>query len=150
MPKSPGVHLKSPGAHLKSPGAHLKSPGSNLIKVKTSFKLKVSAEKIITTKNFLKQDKSKKKRDTRAENIVFDYFMGKSKDVKKIKKAVEAGLNLPSPRPPPSSKSTSKRESPFRKYFDQLKPHSPAIKTVKSPKKGSSKHVKNNIQQYYL
>jgi hypothetical protein len=46
----------------KSPNAHMKSPKSNLIKVKTSYKLKVSAEKIITTNNILKEDKSKKKR----------------------------------------------------------------------------------------
>ena len=50
----------------KSPNTHLKSPKSNLIKVKTSFKVKVSAQKIITTNNFVKEDKSKKKRDSRA------------------------------------------------------------------------------------
>lgn len=73
----------------KSPNTHLKSPKSNLIKVKTSFKVKVSAQKIITTNNFVKEDKSKKKRDSRAENIEFDYFVGKSnKDVKKMKKVV--------------------------------------------------------------
>lgn len=37
----------------KSPNAHLKSPVSknNLIKVKTSYKVKVSTEKIVTTNN---------------------------------------------------------------------------------------------------
>ena len=39
----------------KSPNTHLKSPKSNLIKVKTSFKVKVSAQKIITTNNFVKE-----------------------------------------------------------------------------------------------
>jgi len=71
----------------KSPNAHLKSPKNNLIKVKTSYKFKVSAEKIITTNNIIKddKDKEKKRRDSRAENIEFDYFMGKTKDFK-IKK----------------------------------------------------------------
>lgn len=37
----------------KSPNAHLRSPvqKNNLIKVKTSYKLKVSTEKIVTTTN---------------------------------------------------------------------------------------------------
>jgi len=134
----------------KSPGVHLKSPKNNLIKVKTSFKVKVSAEKTIITNNFVKEDKSKKKRDSKAENIEFDYFMGKSKDLKKMKKVVEAGLNMPSPRPAANSKSSSKRESPIPKYFDYLKPQSPTMKNLKSPKKGTSKQVKNNIQQHYL
>lgn len=47
----------------KSPGVHLKSPKTNgLLKVKTSYKLKVSAEKIVTTNNVVKEDKSRKKR----------------------------------------------------------------------------------------
>ena len=50
MPKSPGIHTQ------------MKSPKNNLIKVKTSYKLKVSAEKIVTTNNILKEEKSKKKR----------------------------------------------------------------------------------------
>lgn len=87
--------------------------------MKTSYKLKVSAEKTITTNNIVKEDreKDKKRRDVRAENIAFDYFMGKSKDVKKMKKAVETGMNMPSPRPAGNSKNSSKRESPVPKYF---------------------------------
>jgi len=50
MPKSPNTHLKSP------------LPKHNLIKVKTSYKLKLSTEKIVTTNNIMKDDKSKKKR----------------------------------------------------------------------------------------
>lgn len=76
--------------------------------------------------------------------------MGRNKEVKKMKKAVEAGLNMPSPRPGANSKSSSKRESPVPKYFDYLKPQSPVMKSLKSPKKGTSKQVKNNIQQHYL
>jgi hypothetical protein len=71
----------------KSPGIHLRSPKSNLIKVKTSYKLKVSAEKIITTNNIMKDDK-KKKREFRPESGEFDYFLGRSKDLKKLKKTV--------------------------------------------------------------
>lgn len=41
--------------------------------------------------------------------IEFDYFMGRSKDLKKMKKTVEAGMNLPSPRTHQTSRSTSKR-----------------------------------------
>ena len=54
----------------------MKSPSqkNNLIKVKTSYKLKVSTEKIVTTTNpnNYKDEKSKKKKETketRAENI---------------------------------------------------------------------------------
>lgn len=51
MPKSPNTHLKSP------------LPKQNLIKVKTSYKLKMSTEKIVTTtNNIMKDDKSRKKR----------------------------------------------------------------------------------------
>lgn len=50
MPKSPNAHLKSPG-------------GKNLIKVKTSYKVKVSTEKIVTTNHpGVKEEKSRKKR----------------------------------------------------------------------------------------
>ena len=51
----------------KSPNTHMKSPKSNLIKVKTSYKLKVSAEKIVTTNNLL-GDKSKKKKEHKNEH----------------------------------------------------------------------------------
>ena len=72
----------------KSPSAHMKSPKSNLIKVKTSYKLKVSAEKIVTTNNLV-GDKSKKKKESKQEHPgEFDYFMGKNKDLKKMKKTV--------------------------------------------------------------
>lgn len=97
----------------KSPNAHLKSPvatKNNLIKVKTSYKVKVSTEKIVTTNNpGTREEKSRKKKEVRAENIEFDYFMGRSKDLKKMKKTIETGLNLPSPRPNNPSKSSSKR-----------------------------------------
>jgi hypothetical protein len=63
-----------------------------------------------------KEEKSRKKREVRAENIEFDYFMGRSKDLKKMKKTIEAGYNLASPRNN-ASKSSSKRESPLPKYF---------------------------------
>lgn len=94
MPKSPGIHLKSPV--LKN----------NLIKVKTSYKLKVSTEKIVVNNPGNKEEKSKKKKETRAENIEFDYFMGRSKDLKKVKKNDNA-VHLASPRC--ASKSSSKR-----------------------------------------
>lgn len=77
MPKSPNAHLKSPVAK------------NNLIKVKTSYKVKVSTEKIVTTNHpGMKEEKSRKKREVRAENIEFDYFMGRSKDLKKMKKTI--------------------------------------------------------------
>lgn len=138
----------------KSPTAHLKSPVSknNLIKVKTSYKVKVSTEKIVTTTNQPgKEEKSRKKREVRAENIEFDYFMGRSKDLKKMKKTIEAGYNLASPRN--NSKNSSKRESPLPKYFEQLKPQSPIMKNLKSPRKNTATPkptAKSNFQQYYL
>jgi hypothetical protein len=128
----------------------MKSPKNQLIKVKTSYKLKVSTEKIMTSNNLLKEEKSKKKKEVRADNINFDYFMGRSKDLKKLKKTVETGLNLPSPRPGVTSKSSSKRESPTPKYFEQLKPQSPVMKSIKSPRKSGLKMVKNSLQQHYL
>ena len=134
----------------KSPNTHMKSPKNQLIKVKTSYKLKVSTQKIVTTNNVLKEEKSKKKKDVRADNINFEYFMGRSKDLKKLKKTVETGLNLPSPRPGVNTKSSSKRESPTPKYFQQLKPQSPVMKNLKSPKKSGLKMVKNSLQQHYL
>jgi hypothetical protein len=98
MPKSPNAHMKSPVAK------------NNLIKIKTSYKVKVSTEKIVTTNNpGSKEEKSRKKKEVRAENIEFDYFMGRSKDLKKMKKTIETGLNLASPRANNASKSSSKR-----------------------------------------
>lgn len=77
--------------------------------------------------------------------------MGRSKDLKKVKKTLEAGYNLASPRNN-ASKSSSKRESPIPKYFEQLKPQSPVMKSLKSPRKNTAtaKGTKNNFQQYYL
>lgn len=50
----------------KSPGVHLKSPRNHLVKVKTSYKLKVSTEKIVTTTNTLaKEEKTRKKKEVR-------------------------------------------------------------------------------------
>ena len=46
----------------KSPGVHSRTPKSGLIKIKTSYKLKVSAEKIFTTNNIVKEEKTKKKK----------------------------------------------------------------------------------------
>lgn len=43
--------------------------------------------------------------------------MGRSKDLKKMKKNIESGYNLASPRANHASKSSSKRESPVPKYF---------------------------------
>jgi len=59
---------------------------------------------------------------------------------------------LASPRATGGSKSSSKRESPIPKYFEQLKPNSPTIKNLKSPKKsaGTTKLTKTNYHQYYL
>ena len=88
----------------KSPGLHMKSPRNNIIKIKTSYKLKVSAEKIVTNNNVMKEDKTRRKKSSIGE---MDYFMGRSKDLKKMKKTVEMGMNLPSPRP--NSRSTSRR-----------------------------------------
>ena len=77
--------------------------------------------------------------------------MGRSKDLKKMKKTIEQGYNLASPRNN-ASKSSSKRESPLPKYFEQLKPQSPVMKNIKSPRKNTAtaKSPKNNFQQYYL
>lgn len=87
----------------------MRSPKSNnLIKVKTSYKLKVSAEKIVTTNNIVKDDKRKRK-EYRPESGEFEYFLGRSKDLKKMKKTVEGGMNLPSPRVNHTSRSSSKR-----------------------------------------
>ena len=76
--------------------------------------------------------------------------MGRSKDLKKMKKNIESGLNLASPRANNASKSSSKRESPIPKYFEQLKPQSPVMKSLKSPRKNTAKGTKNTFQQYYL
>lgn len=138
----------------KSPNAHLRSPvqKNNLIKVKTSYKLKVSTQKIVTTTNnpMNKEQKSRKKREVRAENIEFDYFMGRSKDLKKLKKNIESGLNIASPRGN-NSRNSSKRDSPSMKYFEQVKPQSPTMfKNIKSPRKTTEKGVKGSIHQYYL
>lgn len=78
--------------------------------------------------------------------------MGRSKDLKKMKKTIEQGYNLASPRNN-ASKSSSKRESPLPKYFEQLKPQSPVMKNIKSPRKNTATAKagpKNNFQQYYL
>lgn len=74
----------------KSPELHLKSPQSknNLMKIKTSYRFKVSTEKIISTKDIAKETKPKKKKEPRPHHIDFDYFIDKSKDIKQIKKAV--------------------------------------------------------------
>lgn len=40
-----------------------------MIKVKTSYKVKVSTEKIVTTNHPGKEEKSRKKKEVRAENI---------------------------------------------------------------------------------
>jgi hypothetical protein len=135
----------------KSPGAHLRSPltKGNLIKVKTSYKLKMSTEKIVTTNHITKEEKSRKKREVRAENIEYDYFMGRSKDLKKVKRATETIPALASPRA--GSKSSSKRESPLPKQFEQ--PKTAGVKTLKSPKKTPTvnpKLTKANFHQYYL
>lgn len=75
--------------------------------------------------------------------------MGRSKDLKRPKKNTEQGYNLASPRN--NSKSSSKRESPIPKYFEQLKPQSPIMKTLKSPRKNTNTTTKGkNFQQYYL
>ena len=135
----------------KSPNVHMKSPKNNLIKVKTSYKLKVSAEKIVTTNNVLKDDKSRKTKEPKHQNGEFAYYMGKSKDLKKMKKTVENGMNLPSPRP--NSRSTSRRQSPVPRYFDYTKsPQQQSMKHIKSPKKSSvqSKNLKNHLHQHYL
>jgi hypothetical protein len=68
--KGPSFNDKSEKASPmpKSPNTHMKSPKSNnLVKVKTSYKLKVSAEKIVTTNNLV-GDKIKKKRDPKHEH----------------------------------------------------------------------------------
>ena len=77
----------------------------------------------------------------------FDYFMGKGKELKKMKKTVEAGVNLPSPRP--NSRSTSKRESPVPRYFEHMK-MPPSAKNLKSPKKHTGSRNLKNLQQHYL
>jgi hypothetical protein len=94
---------EKPSPVPKSPGTHMKSPKSNMIKVKTSYKLKVSAEKIYSTNYLVKEEKSRRKRE---DNL--DYFMDCGKDRKKIKKTVDGGANMPSPRAG-TSRSTSRR-----------------------------------------
>ena len=49
----------------KSPGVHLKSPRNHLVKVKTSYKLKVSTEKIVTTNTLAKEEKTRKKKEVK-------------------------------------------------------------------------------------
>ena len=76
--------------------------------------------------------------------------MGRSKDLKKLKKNIESGLNLASPRAN-NSRNSSKRDSPSMKYFEQMKPQSPTMfKNIKSPRKTTEKGVKGSIHQYYL
>ena len=48
FPKSPGVHMKSPGSKSK------------LMKIKTSIKLKISSEKLMSTAKSPRNDKKKK------------------------------------------------------------------------------------------
>jgi hypothetical protein len=133
----------------KSPNAHMKSPKSNLIKVKTSYKLKVSAEKIVTTNNIMKEEKSRKKREPKNDNAEFDYFIGRSKDLKKMKKTVEAGMNILSPRAN-NSRSSSRRESPVPRYFDYAKSPQQSTKYLKSPKKNTGTKTVKNLHQHYL
>lgn len=99
----------------------------------------------------MKDDKTRKKKEIKPDMIEFEYFMGRSKDLKKMKKTVEAGMNLPSPRPHQTSRSSSKRESPIPKYFEHAKLQATSTKNLKSPKKNTGlKSVKNNLQQHYL
>ena len=75
--------------------------------------------------------------------------MGKSKDLKKLKKTVETGLNIPSPRQ--NSRSSSRRESPVPRYFEHVKPPLQSTKHLKSPKRSTvAKGTKNSLQQHYL